>query len=169
MRIEVEFASLLDVVKIIQRIEILYLASELGLELAGIEMRNRSGSTYTIDSSLVFLRKQLTDIDRRIEELQLIRSRLLHRCVQMENAKTSTEKETSVVIENSASRYILFHEVKKPYSFREISIASKKCFAQSFQEHLPVFFPALYNHGYTVLSIVLGPQAPTFSKYNDFP
>lgn len=123
--------------KQIDYLDTILIMKKIGLSLR--EIRDLM-QHYTIDSSLVFLRKQLTDIDRRIEELQLIRSRLLHRCVQMENAKTSTEKETSVVIENSASRYILFHEVKKPYSFREISIASKKCFAQSFQEHLPVFF-----------------------------
>ena len=39
---------------------------------------------YTLDTSMVVLRKQLTIIDRQIEELQLIKSRVEHRCLQLE-------------------------------------------------------------------------------------
>ncbi len=95
---------------------------------------------YNIDSSLVVLRKQLTVIDRQIQELRLIRSRLLHRCAQMESAKIYKEKENTVVLENLDPQYILFREVEKPYRLREISIATKKCFADSFQKELPIFF-----------------------------
>ena len=95
---------------------------------------------YNIDSSLITLRKQVTAIDRQIEELHLIRSRLLHRCTQMENAKIYKEKENAVIIEKIDAQYILFHEVEQPYSLREISIATKKCFAGSFQKGLPIFF-----------------------------
>ena len=95
---------------------------------------------YNIDSSLITLRKQVTAIDRQIEELHLIRSRLLHRCTQMENAKIYKEKENAVIIEKIDAQYILFHEVEQPYSLREISIATKKCFAGSFQKDLPIFF-----------------------------
>ncbi len=95
---------------------------------------------YNIDSSLIALRKQITAIDRHIQELRLIRSRLLHRCTQMENAKIYKEKENPVIIEKMDVQYILFHEVEQPYSLREISIATKKCFADSFQKGLPIFF-----------------------------
>ena len=95
---------------------------------------------YNIDSSLITLRKQVTAIDRQFEELHLIRSRLLHRCTQMENAKIYKEKENAVIIEKIDAQYILFHEVEQPYSLREISIATKKCFAGSFQKGLPIFF-----------------------------
>lgn len=95
---------------------------------------------YNIDSSLIALRKQITAIDRHIQELRLIRSRLLHRCTQMENAKIYKEKENPVIIEKMDVQYILFHEVEEPYSLREISIATKKCFADSFQKGLPIFF-----------------------------
>ena len=95
---------------------------------------------YNIDSSLITLRKQVTAIDRQIEELHLIRSRLLHRCTQMENAKIYKEKENAVIIEKIDAQYILFHEVEQSYSLREISIATKKCFAGSFQKGLPIFF-----------------------------
>ncbi len=95
---------------------------------------------YNIDSSLIALRKQITAIDRHIQELRLIRSRLLHRCTQMENAKIYKEKENPVIIEKMDAQYILFHEVEEPYSLREISIATKKCFADSFRKGLPIFF-----------------------------
>ena len=95
---------------------------------------------YNIDSSLTALRKQLTVIERQLQEMLLIRSRLAHRCAQMENARLYTEKENAVVVENTDAQCILFHEVKKPYSLREISIATKKCFAESFQKQLPIFF-----------------------------
>ena len=39
---------------------------------------------YTIDSSLAALRKQMTVIERQIGELRMIRSRVEHRCSQMD-------------------------------------------------------------------------------------
>ncbi len=95
---------------------------------------------YNIESSLTALKNQLTVIDRQIQELRLIRSRLTHRCAQMEDARLYTEKENSVVIEDTNAQYILLHEVEKPYTLQEISIATKKCFAESFQKDLPIFF-----------------------------
>lgn len=95
---------------------------------------------YNIDSSLVALRNQLTVIDRQIQELRLIRNRLLHRCVQMENARIYTEKESPVILEDVPVQHLLVQEVEEPCTLREISIATKKCFANSFQQQLPVFF-----------------------------
>ena len=95
---------------------------------------------YNIDSSLIVLRRQLSAIEHQIQELRLIRSRLLHRCTQMENAKVYKGKENAVITEKIEAQYILFHEVEKPYGLREISIATKKCFADSFQKGLPIFF-----------------------------
>lgn len=95
---------------------------------------------YNIDSSLVALRNQLTVIDRQIQELRLIRNRLLHRCVQMENARIYTEKESPVILEDVPVQHLLVQEVEEPCTLREISIATKKCFADSFQQQLPVFF-----------------------------
>ena len=36
--------------------------------------------------------------------------------------------------------YILFFDVDKPYSPADISIATKKCYAQAFAEDIPIFF-----------------------------
>ena len=95
---------------------------------------------YNIDSSLSALRKQVTVIDRQIQELRLIRNRVLHRCGQMEDAIRHRGNESAVVIEYRDAQYILFREVKSPFTLKEISIATKKCFADSFQEQLPIFF-----------------------------
>ena len=95
---------------------------------------------YNIDSSLIALRKQVTVIDRQIQELRLIRNRVLHRCGQLEDAIRHRGSESAVVIEYRDAQYILFREVKSPFTLKEISIATKKCFADSFQEQLPIFF-----------------------------
>lgn len=95
---------------------------------------------YNADSSLIALKKQVAVIDRQIEELRLIRSRVLHRCEQMEASKVYHRDESAVIVEDVETQYILFREVEKPYTLKEISIATKKCFADSFQEQLPIFF-----------------------------
>ena len=73
---------------------------------------------YNIDSSLVALRNQLTVIDRQIQELRLIRNRLLHRCVQMENARIYTEKESPVILEDVPVQHLLIQEVEEPCTLR---------------------------------------------------
>ena len=108
-----------------------------GFSLKEIQAHRKS---CTIDSSLVLLRSQLTRIQREIDELSMIRSRLQHRCEQMESANTFRGAPQRVSVEHADSRYILYEPVQAPYSFREISIATKKCYAASFQKQLPVFF-----------------------------
>ncbi len=95
---------------------------------------------YNIDTSLNALKKQLTVIDDQIQELQMIRSRVVNRCEQMEQARKYKEKGSEIVTENTEAQYIFFQEVEKPYSLGEISIATKKCFALSFQKKLPTYF-----------------------------
>lgn len=121
----------------IDYLDTILIMKKIGFSLSEIREHMQN---YNSDSSLAALRKQLTVIDSRIEELRLIRSRLLHRCEQMEKAKIYREKENAVVVENVSPRYVLFQEVEKPYSLREISIATKKCFAEAFQKQLPIFF-----------------------------
>lgn len=95
---------------------------------------------YNINSSLAALRRQLVTLDSQIQELELIRSRLLHRCSQMEDAQKYREGECAVVTEEVGPQYILYHKVEEPYGPGEVSIATKKCFADYFQKQLPIFF-----------------------------
>ena len=93
-----------------------YLDTILIMKKSGFSLKEirEHMQSYTIDSSLSALGKQLTAIDRQIEELRLIRSRLQHRCTQMENAKIYREKENTVILENVKAQYILLHAVEPP-------------------------------------------------------
>ena len=95
---------------------------------------------YTIDTSLLLLRKQLTVIQQQIEELRMIQSRLQQRCDQMEATKNCIGNENPVMEEDIKTQYILYQKVEKPYGPRETSIATKKCFVDAFQKKLPVYF-----------------------------
>ncbi len=121
----------------IDYLDTILIMKKIGFSLAEIREHMQH---YNIDSSLAILRKQLTAIERQIKELCLVRSRLLNRCAQMEDAKKYMDKESAVVIEKTVAQYILYHEVERPYGLREISIATKKCFSDSFQKGLPIFF-----------------------------
>ncbi len=123
--------------KQIDYLDTILIMKKIGFSLKEIQEHLKD---FNIDSSLIALRKQLTVIDKQIQELHLIRSRLLHRCDQMENAKLHTQTENTVVLEEVNPRYILFRDVAPPYTLREISIATKECFADSFQKQLPIFF-----------------------------
>lgn len=75
--------------KQIDYLDTILIMKKIGFSLAEIREYMQQ---YTIDSSLVTLKNQVAAIDRQIEELRLIRSRLLHRCTQMENAKVDIVK-----------------------------------------------------------------------------
>lgn len=121
----------------IDYLDTILIMKKIGFSLAEIREHMQH---YNIDSSLIAMRKQVTAIERQIQELRLIRNRLLHRCTQMEDTKIYRDKENEVFIEKTNEQHILVGEVEKPYGSREISIATKKCFADSFQNELPIFF-----------------------------
>ena len=123
-----------------------YSASQLD-ELDTILLLKKSGlslqkikellSHYTTQSSLKVLKSQLGVIDRQMEELRLVRSRLSQRCAQLEGANLHQEGPR---VEKMEEQYVLTRPVEPPFTLREISIATKQCFAQAFQESLPIFF-----------------------------
>ena len=123
-----------------------YSASQLD-ELDTILILKKSGlslqkikellSHYTTQSSLKVLKSQLGVIDRQMEELRLVRSRLSQRCAQLEGANLHQEGPR---VEKMEEQYVLTRPVEPPFTLREISIATKQCFAQAFQEALPIFF-----------------------------
>ncbi len=95
---------------------------------------------YTLDTSMVVLRKQLTIIDRQIEELQLIKSRVEHRCLQLEQSAAIRSQYAEVSVQTVQSQYIVWQEVAAPYTLDRVSMATKQCFVRSFKEQMPVFF-----------------------------
>lgn len=121
----------------IDYLDTILIMKEMGFSLAEIQEHMKN---YTIDTSLVALRKQLTVIDQQIKHLQLIRNRLAHRCEQMENVKEFRDDSRDVRIKEVDTQYLLVAEVDEPRSFSEISIATKKCFSQAMTDGLPIFF-----------------------------
>ena len=68
----------------IDKLDTILIMKKIGFSLKEIREYMKD---YTIDSSLVVLRRQLTVIRQQIRELRLIENRLSHRCSQMEQAK----------------------------------------------------------------------------------
>ena len=95
---------------------------------------------YTLDTSLVALRKQLTIIERQIQDLQVIKSRVEHRCLQLEQSASIRDKIADVSVQTAKQQTILLQEVASPYTLEMVSVATKQCFVRSFRERLPVFF-----------------------------
>lgn len=121
----------------IDYLDTILMMKEMGFSLKEIREHMEN---YTIDTSLLTLRKQLTVLDRQITHLQLIKNRLAHRCEQMENVKEFREKKQEVSLKEKEEQYLLCVDVEAPYSFREISIATKKCFSQALENSLPIYF-----------------------------
>lgn len=95
---------------------------------------------YTLDTSLAALRKQLTIIERQIQDLQVIKSRVEHRCLQLEQSASIRDKIADVSVQTAKQQSILLQEVAAPYTLEMVSVATKQCFVRSFKERLPVFF-----------------------------
>lgn len=116
-------------------LDTILIMKKIGFSLKEIKEKMES---YTTENSIISFRQQLSVIDDKIRELSLIRSRLEHRCEQVEQAYKKTGREP--VVETCDETFILCHEVESPYSMKEISLATKKCYAQALTEDLPVFY-----------------------------
>ena len=81
--------------KQVDYLDIILIMKEMGFSLSEIREHMKN---YTIDTSLITLRKQLTVLERQITHLQLIRNRLAHRCEQMENVKRFHEDNQYVTV-----------------------------------------------------------------------
>lgn len=110
---------------------------KIGFSLDEIKSHMQS---YTIDNSIIALRKQLTVIERQIEELQMIKSRIEHRCQELEHVISIQDNSELVTLEEMKCRYILVQKVAPPYSLKDVSLATKQCFVHSFKEQLPIYF-----------------------------
>ena len=75
---------------------------KFGFSLDEIKAHMKS---YTLDTSLIALRKQLTIIDRQIKDLQLIKSRVAHRCAQLEQSAAIRSDSAAVSVETVKSRF----------------------------------------------------------------
>lgn len=110
---------------------------KIGFSLDEIKSHMKS---YNMEDSISALRKQLTVIDRQIEELKLVKSRAEHRCRQLESVVSIRRGGETVTVEHIERQYILLQKVMPPHSLEEVSLATKRCFAKAFDKRLPVYF-----------------------------
>lgn len=110
---------------------------KIGFSLEEIKAHMHS---YTIDHSIAALRRQLSAIEQELTELQLVKSRVEHRCAQLEAARTIRHSSQAVTLETVQPQHLLLQAVPVPHSLEQVSIATKECFARAFREHLPVFY-----------------------------
>lgn len=118
-------------------LDTILIMKKIGFSLEEIKAHMKN---YTVDSSIVVLRKQLSVISRQIEELQMIKSRVEHRCRQLEHARAVRDNSDAVTLERVSGRAILVQAVGEPYTLEQVSLATKECFVRSFREQLPIFF-----------------------------
>lgn len=93
---------------------------------------------FTMKNSIQSFRQQLLVIEEKIRELSLIHNRLEHRCLQLEQALTNQSEQPYLSM--SDETFLLYCNVEAPFSAKEISIATKKCYAQALSDDLPIFF-----------------------------
>lgn len=133
---------------------------------------------YTMDSSVAVLRKQLTSIEQQIHELEVIKSRIEHRCTQLEQSASISKDSTKITITHEKSQYLLVQKVDPPYTQESVSLATKKCFVRSLKEKLPVFFQSgaivplknIQSKRYTEASFVFLPiESPHYADVLHLP
>lgn len=110
---------------------------KIGFSLEDIKAHMRE---YTVDHSLAALRRQRAVIQRQIEELQMTKRRIEHRCRTLEHVVSLRGCSDAVTVEAFAGQAILCQPVSPPYTLEEVSIATKQCFVRAFEEQLPVYF-----------------------------
>lgn len=94
----------------------------------------------TMESSISAFHQQVSVIDKQIKELQMIKSRISHRCQQLENAASLGRERESVSIISMTKQFLFCQKVESSNTLKEISLATKKCYVESFEKHLPVYF-----------------------------
>ena len=121
--------------KQIDYLDTILIMKKIGFSLEEIKDHMKN---YNLENSSLILKKQLHVIDEQIRELRLIRSRVQHRCVSMEEALKY--RSNPIVVESAPHQFVLWHKVEVPYSLEEVSIATKKCFTDAKKGRLPIFF-----------------------------
>lgn len=118
-------------------LDTIYVMKKIGFSLDEIKSHMKG---YNMEDSILALRKQMTVIERQIEELKLVKSRAEHRCRQLESVASIRRGGEAVTLEHIERQYILLQKVMPPYSLEQVSLATKRCFVKAFLERMPVYF-----------------------------
>ncbi len=119
----------------LDQLDTILIMKKIGFSLHAIQQQMER---YNTENSIISFQQQLLVIQKQIDELSLIKSRLEHRCEQVERAYT--QKEGAPLVDTVEPQFILCHDVEHPYTMKEISVATKKCYAQAMTDDLPIFF-----------------------------
>lgn len=146
-------------------LDTILIMKKIGFSLEEIKEHIQS---YTIERSLAAMKRQLTVIDQQIRELQVIKSRVEHRCRQMECFPALLKHRPEVSLEQVGVQWILLQDVPSPHSLEMVSLATKQCFVRAFKENLPVFYQSgavvpyerIRQGRYTEASAVFLPMEP---------
>lgn len=104
--------------------------------------------------------------------LEVIKSRIEHRCTHLEQSASISKNSTKIPINHEKAQYLLLQKVDFPYTQESVSMATKKCFVRSLKEKLPVFFQSraivplknIQNKRYTETSFAFSPvEAPHYT------
>ena len=116
-------------------LDTILLLKKIGFSLDEIREHMES---YRAEDSREVLSAQIGNIEKKIEELQLIKNRLEHKVIQLERVEKDIPLEPFTSEQKEI--YLLYEQVKPPRDRKAIAIATKKCYAEALSENLPVFF-----------------------------
>ncbi len=116
-------------------LDTILIMKKIGFSLNAIQQQMEC---YNTENSIQCFRQQLLVIKNQINELSLIQSQLEHRCEQL--VRAYTQKDGAPLVDTVGPQFILCHDVESPYTMREVSVATKKCYAQALTSDLPIFF-----------------------------
>ncbi len=116
-------------------LDTILIMKKIGFSLRDIQEKLQH---YTTENSILSFEQQLVVIQQKIKDLSLIQSRLERRCLQVRQA--CELRETEPVLTTIDKVYLLYHSVDAPYSSKDISVATKECYAQALNEDIPIFF-----------------------------
>ena len=127
---------------------------------------------------------QLDELDpicimkRIVFSLEVIKSRIEHRCTHLEQSAFISKNSTKIPITHKKAQYFLLQEVDLPYTQESVSMATKKCFVHSLKEKLPFFFQSraivplnnIQNKSFTEASFAFLPiEAPHYTDVLHLP
>ncbi len=124
-------------IKQLDYLDTICIMKKLGFSLGEIKQQLNS---FTTEHSFIALRQQLSIISNKINELEIIKARLQHRCTQLEQSISIRDNSEIICIEEVKPLSVLMQKVATPYSLDMLSIATKECFAYAFKNHLPIYF-----------------------------
>ena len=124
-------------IKQIDYLDTILIMKKMGLSLKDIKEFMKS---YNIDESIDILKKQIPILVEQINNLEMIKSRVEHKCEDLENIKKIRSLGSKVMIEDFNHQNIYIQKVKAPNTLEEVSIATKKCFVKAYKKNIPIFF-----------------------------